>query len=173
VQVDIKVTDFNRAGVPNVPVTLSGTLGLSGTVTTDTSGTAVGNLAAAPAPGTYTVIATALGVQANRQVQVIASGAGGIDPAVGPISSAQPFDRAEHDFPQSAGQHDQQGSLRAKFLNGSNVAIERVRVRFEIEAPPWAAASRSARARPSCTATPTAKPLPTTSRARVPARPTA
>jgi hypothetical protein len=136
VRVDIKVNDFNGTGVANVPVALSGTLGLSGTVTTDATGTAVANLGAAPATGgSYTVDASALGVSATRLVQVVTGGGGGIPAAVGVISSASLSIVPNTIAPNVNGGTTNKAALRARFLDAGNTAIQNVRVRFEIEAP--------------------------------------
>lgn len=136
-RIDIKVTDATGAGVPNVPVTLSGSLGLTGTATTDATGSASATLAAAPnAGGSYTVDAAALGVSATRTVQVVSgSGSTGIATAVGPVSSASLAIVPTTIAPNTAGSTTNQSQLRAKFLNANNQAIQNVRVRFEIVAP--------------------------------------
>lgn len=134
-RIDIKVQDGNGTGIANVPVTLSGTLGLTGTVTTDLTGQVSATLAAAPtAPGTYTVDASAFGARATRSVQVI-GGAGAIANAVGPISSASLAIVPNTIAPNTAGSTTNKAALRAKFLNSLNQAIQNVRVRFEIVPP--------------------------------------
>lgn len=136
VRVDIKVTDSNGVGIPSVPVTLTGTLGLTGTVTTDQTGNVAATLGAAPATGgTYTIDAAALGVQATRTVQVISSTGGGIPNAVGTISSASVAIVPNTIAPNTTGSTTNRASVRAKFVNASNQAIQNVRVRFEIVAP--------------------------------------
>ncbi len=136
VRIDLKVTDANGAGVPNVPVTLSGSLGLTGTVTTDVSGNASSTLGAAPSTGgSYTVNASALGVTATRTLQVIAGGGGGIPNATGPISSADLAIVPSTVAPNASGGTTNRAGLRAKFLNAGNGAIQNVRVRFELVAP--------------------------------------
>ena len=136
VQVDIKVTDANGNGIPNADVVLSGTLGLTGTVRTDVSGNASATLGAAPAAaGTYSVDASASGVQAARTVQVVSGGGGGIPNAVGVVSSASLAIVPNTIAPNTVGSTTNRAALRAKFLNASNQAIQNVRVRFEINPP--------------------------------------
>jgi hypothetical protein len=135
-RIDVKVTDSTGAGVASVPVTLSGTLGLSATVTTDSTGNASATLGAAPVnPGSYTVDAAALGVQATRTVQVVSGAGGGIPGAVGPISAANLAVVPTTIAPNTPGSTTNQAQLRAKFLTAANQAIQNVRVRFEIMAP--------------------------------------
>jgi hypothetical protein len=136
VRMDIKVADSSGVGVPSVAVALGGTLGLSGTVTTDNSGVATANLAAAPgAAGSYTVTASGLNVQVSRTVQVVSGTDSGIPVAVGTISSASISIVPNNVAPNAAGATTNRSNLRALFLNPSNQAIQNVRVRFEIVPP--------------------------------------
>jgi hypothetical protein len=124
VRVDIKLTDSTGAGVGFADVQLSGTLGMTGTVKTD-----------ATAAGTYSINASALGIQATRDVQVVAAGAGGIPDAVGPISAASLSIVPTTIKPNTAGSTTNKAALKARFLNDSNQAIQNVRVRFVIDGP--------------------------------------
>lgn len=135
-KVDLKVTDANGAPIPGTVVTLSGTLGLSGTVTTDATGSATATVAAVPStPDTYTVNASALGVQASRSVQVVGSTGSGIPNAVGTISSASLALVPNTIPPNTSGSTASRAVLRARFLNPQNQAVQNVRVRFEILPP--------------------------------------
>jgi protocatechuate 3,4-dioxygenase beta subunit len=133
-RVDIKVTDFNGTGIAGVTVQLSGTLGLTGsTVATDATGATSATLSAAPVTsGTYTIDASALGVQATRSVAV---GGGSIPAAVGPISSASIAVVPNTISPNTIGSTTKKAAIKANFLNASNQAIPNVRVRFEIVPP--------------------------------------
>lgn len=136
VRVDLKVTDSNGTGVPNVPVALSGSLGFTGSVNTDLNGNASATLGAAPAAaGSYTIEASALGVTASRTVQVISGAGGGIPNAVGPVSSASLAIVPNTVGPNTSGSTTNRAGLRAKFINNANQAIQNVRVRFEIVPP--------------------------------------
>ena len=136
VRTDIKVVDANGVGVPSVPVQLSGSMGFTGTVTTDMNGNASATLGAAPAtPGTYTIDAVALGAKVSRSVQVIATGGGGIPVVTDTISSASLSIVPNTIAPNSTGSTTNRAALKAKFLNTSNQAVQNVRVRFEIVPP--------------------------------------
>lgn len=136
VRVDLKVTDSTGAGVANVAVALSGTMGFTGTVTTDLSGNASATIGAAPATaGTYTIDASALGVAVSRSVQVIAAGGGGIPDVTDTISSASLAIVPNTIAPNTSGSTTNRAGLKAKFLNASNQSIPNVRVRFEIVPP--------------------------------------
>ena len=135
-RVDIKVTDANGGGVPSVPVQLSGSLGFTGSVTTDNSGNASAILGATPATaGTYSIDASALGVQATRAVQVVSSGVGGIPDAVGSITGVSLAIVPNTIAPNSTGSTTNRAGLKATFVNGSNQAVQNVRVRFVIDPP--------------------------------------
>lgn len=136
VRVDMKVTDSTGAGVASVPVALSGTMGFTGTVTTDLSGNATATIGAAPATsGTYTIDASALGVAVSRSIQVIAAGGGGIADVTDTISSASLAIVPNTIAPNTSGSTTNRAGLKAKFLNAANQAIPNVRVRFEIVPP--------------------------------------
>lgn len=135
-RVDIKVTDANGNGVPNAAVQLTGTLGFTGTFTTDNGGNASATLGAAPATaGTYSINASALGVQATRAVQVAGTAGSGIPDAVGPISAVSLAIVPNTIKPNSTGSTTNRAGLKATFLNASNQAIQNVRVRFVIDPP--------------------------------------
>jgi hypothetical protein len=135
-KVDVKVTDANGAGVPNVPVQLSGSLGFTGSVTTDISGNASATLGAVPATaGTYSINASALGVQATRAVQVVSSVGGGIPDAVGPVNAVSLAIVPNTIAPNSTGSTTNRAGLKATFLNASNQAVQNIRVRFVIDPP--------------------------------------
>lgn len=136
VRVDLKVADANGNGVGNVPVQLSGTLGFATTVNTDGAGNATATLGAAPATsGTYTVVASALGVQTSRSIQVISSGGTGIASVTDTISAASLSIVPNTIAPNTVDSTTNRAGLKAKFLNAANQAIQNVRVRFEIVAP--------------------------------------
>lgn len=137
VQVAVKATDANGVGVSGA-IQLGGTLGFTQLVTTDSSGNATVTLAsAAPAtPATYTITATGLGVTALRDVQVAVAGSGGgIPDAVGTISAALAV-TPNTILPNVAGATTNRAGIRAVFSDSlTNLAIQNVRVRFEIVAP--------------------------------------
>ena len=131
----VKVTDASGAGIPAKSIQMGGTLGLSQTAVTGSSGTATIVLAAAPAAtGTYTVTASGLGVTASRDV-LVASGTSGVPAAVGVISSASVAVSPNSIPPNTVGVSTSRTGIRAVFQNAQNQAVQNVRVRFEI-APP-------------------------------------
>ncbi len=135
VTVSVKVSDVNGTGIANTPVALSGTLGFSNSLTTDSNGTATARIAAAPsAAGIYSVEATGSGVVARRDVQVVGD-SGGVPDAVGVISAANLAITPNTIAPNNSGASTNRATLRAVFQNAANQAIKNVRVRFEIVPP--------------------------------------
>ncbi|RYF31780.1 MAG: hypothetical protein EOO23_01370 [Comamonadaceae bacterium] len=131
----LKVVDVNGAGIGNVPVVLSGSLGFKQTVTTDSSGNASTTLASAPsAPGVYVVQATGSGVTAEREVQVIST-TGGVADAIGVVAAASLAITPNTIAPNSVGSTTNRATLRALFQDSANKAIKNIRVRFEIMPP--------------------------------------
>ena len=135
VQVSIKATDANGAGIVGAKIQLGGTLGFTQLVSTDVSGNAIATLGAAPnAVGIYTVTANGLGVNSSRDVQVVGA-SGGIPEAIGVISSASLAITPNTISPNAEGSTINRAVLRAVFQNASNQAIQNVRVRFVIDPP--------------------------------------
>lgn len=141
VPLSVKVTDAKSAGISNIDVALSGTLGFSGIVKTNASGIAEKTLSAPTATGRYTVQVTASGVTTTREVQVGTSSGGGtvtIPDAVGPISAATLSITPNTIAPNAAGSTVKRAALKAVFRDAQNRAVENVRVRFEITSSPLA-----------------------------------
>jgi len=135
VDLAIKATDGNGAGVPNAEIVLGGSLGFTQSIRTDAGGNATATLAAAPSTvGTYTVTAAGLGVDTTRDVQVVTA-TGGIPEAVGVISSASLAISPNTIPPNTVGSTTNRAALRAVFQTATNQAIPNVRVRFEIVPP--------------------------------------
>lgn len=135
VDVAVKATDANGAGVAGATVQLGGTLGFTQSVSTDSLGNATVTLNAAPSvEGTYTVTAAGLGVTSTRDVQVVGTGSGIAD-AIGVISTASLAINPNSISPNVAGETTNRASIKAVFQNASNQAIQNVRVRFEIVPP--------------------------------------
>lgn len=137
-RIDLKLTDANGTGVRNIPVKLSGTLGFSGTVTTDNTGAATANLPslAVPSAGNYTVIAEALGITTTQSVTVLGSGTNSGIATVTQVVTASSLSAVPTTVaPNSANSTTSRAGLYAKFLDGSNNGIQNIRVRFMIANP--------------------------------------
>lgn len=131
----VKVVDVNGVGIGNTPISLSGSLGFKGTVTTDSTGTATANLSAAPTTvGTYTVVTAASGVTKSREIQIVGP-TGSVPDAVGVISAASLAITPNTIAPNLNGATTNKAALRAIFQDASNRAIKNIRVRFEIVEP--------------------------------------
>lgn len=135
VQVLIKATDANGAGVPGKTIQLGGTLGFNQSVTTGVSGAANATIPVAPSvAGVYTITGSGLGVTATGDVQVV-SGTNSIPAATGTISSASLAASPNTIPPNVLGATSNRTSIRAVFQDGQNQAIKNIRVRFEIVPP--------------------------------------
>ena len=135
VQLAIKATDANGAGIVGARIQLGGTLGYTQLVETDVSGNASATLGASPNTiGNYSITAVGLGVNASREIQVIGLD-GGIPAAIGVISSASLAATPNTISPNTVGGTLNRSTLRAVFQNASNQAIPNVRVRFVIDPP--------------------------------------
>lgn len=131
----IKVIDVNGVGIANAPVSLSGSLGFRGSVTTDSTGTATATLAAAPSSvGVYTVVTSASGVTKSRDIQVLGP-TGTVPDAAGVISAASLAITPNTIAPNIDGSTTNKAALRTIFQDASNRAIKNIRVRFDIVEP--------------------------------------
>lgn len=136
VKVTIKVQDSNSVGVGNIPVSVSGTLGLTRTLNTDFLGNAELTLAAAPSkPGVYDIDVGALGISKKVQVQVVDASGSTIPVVTSPITAANLSINPNTIAPNAAGSTTNRATIRAVFQDANNQAIPNVRVRFEIVQP--------------------------------------
>ncbi len=132
----VKVTDVNGSGIVGAPIKMSGTLGFSQSLITDSGGNATAQISAVPqVAGIYTVTGSASGVTLTREVQVLASGGGSIPDAEGVISAAVLAIVPNTIPPNVSGSTINRAGLRAVFQNSANQAIKNVRARFEIVPP--------------------------------------
>jgi hypothetical protein len=136
VTLNISTSDSAGAAIQNATVSLGGTSGASGALTTDVSGVKSSTFTAPSTPGTYTVVVTGLGISTTKNIQVVVAGAAGIPAAVGPVSSAslspQPTSISIAGNPAGAANR---ATLTAKFLTTGNAVLPNMRVRFEILPP--------------------------------------
>jgi len=133
VNLNVKVSDVNGSGISTTQVRVSGTLGFSQTLNTDSTGNAVLQLGAAPAiPGTYSVDVVSSGVTLRRDIQVISAGGGGVPPVIELISAVSVAIAPNNISPNVVGSSANRAGLRAVFQNALNQPIQNVRVRFVI-----------------------------------------
>ena len=132
----VKVSDVNGSGISATQVRVSGTLGVSQTLNTDSTGNAVLQLGAAPvAPGTYSVDVVSSGIAVRRDIQVISAGGGGVPAVVDLITAASVAITPNNTAPNTVGSSTNRAGLRVVFQNSANQPIQNVRVRFEIKSP--------------------------------------
>jgi hypothetical protein len=135
VTANIKATDSNGAGIPFAAITLSGSLGFTGIVTTDSTGSASATISAPGTAGTYTVNAAGVGVTGTASVQVVGGGGGSIPVVTATISAANLSINPNTIAPNPTGAVTNRAALKAVFQDVSNTPIPNVRVRFDILAP--------------------------------------
>ena len=134
----VEVVDAKGAGIANVDVVFSGSLGYGNTIKTNASGKVDSTLKAPTTPGKYTLQVAASGVTTTREIQVGTTSGGGsisVPDAVGTISAATLSITPNTIAPNAVGSSAKRASLKAVFRDAQNRAIENVRARFEIVAP--------------------------------------
>jgi hypothetical protein len=135
VVLNISTSDSAGAAIQNTAVTLGGTAGASGALTTDVSGVKTASLTAPSTAGTYTVVVTGLGTSTTKNIQVVIAGGAGIPAAIGPVSSASLSPQPTSIPANQAGATTSRSKLSAKFLTTGNTGLQNMRVRFEIVPP--------------------------------------
>ena len=135
VTLNISALDNAGGAIPNEKLTLSGTLGAVGTVTTDLSGSQVATVIAPLSPNTYTVVVTGLGVSTTTSIQVVVPGETSMPDVLVPLSASSLSPQPSSISPNVAGVTSSRSKLSAKFLTTGNVGIQYMRVRFLIVPP--------------------------------------
>lgn len=132
---NISTSDGGGAVIQNAAVTLGGTSGASGALTTDVSGVKTATFIAPSTAGIYTVVVTGLGTSTTKTIQVVVPGAAGIPVALGTVSSASLSPQPTSISANAAGMTTNRSRLSAKFLKADNSGLQNMRVRFEILPP--------------------------------------
>lgn len=125
------VTDINATALANQEITVSGAGLPSVTGTTSDTGYFDYTYTAPGAAGTLTITANAAGVSDVATVQVQATG--GVDDAVGPVSSASVSASPNKVSTNTEGSTANQAQIRALFVRPDNSAVQNVRVRFDLD----------------------------------------
>lgn len=135
VTINLDSTDSAGASVPSVPISLSGSSGVGGSVTTDLSGKRSVTFNAPAVPGSYSIVATGLGVTTTKFIQVVSPTGGQFPDAIGVASSVSLSPQPSTIAPNQVGSNTNRTRLTARFLTASNLGIQNMRVRFEILQP--------------------------------------
>lgn len=135
VTVNISLTDSAGMPIPSASLTLGGTLGAKGVVSTDLSGSYVMVVSAPKISGTYSFTAAGLGISSEKSIQVIDSGNSQILPAAGTVSSTVLQPQPSTIAPNASGSKTNRSKLSAKFVTADNSGIQNMRVRFQIVPP--------------------------------------
>ena len=133
-QIIFRLTNANSAGVPNQPISIdAGVLGTTSGAT-DNNGNYTYTYTAPASAATIDVVASAGGVSKTLTV-LVQSGAGSIPPAVGPINSASVQANPSVVSTNTATTNNST-QIRARFVGPGNAAVQRVRVRFDLNGDP-------------------------------------
>ena len=135
VSINLASLDSAGASVASVPILLSGSSGVLGTSTTDLSGQKIATFTAPLTPGSYSIVASGLGVSTTKVIQVISPTGGGFPDAVGIVSSASLSPQPSSIPPNQLGATTSRAKLTARFLTPANAGLRNLRVRFEILQP--------------------------------------
>lgn len=128
---NITVRDSAGQAIPGVRLSLGGSFGATGEVTTNPSGEVVSSIAAPSTAGSYSLVVSGNGVSASQSI-VVGSPR---PPAIGPIVSAGLTPEPSQIRTNSVGSSANRSVLVARFLTTGNTPIENMRVRFEIVPP--------------------------------------
>jgi hypothetical protein len=132
---NISAVDHSGTPIPNVQVTLSGTAGASGVVTTDSTGGAFKTFTAPSSDNSYTVIVSGLNVSSTELISVITPGTGTIPVVPVGINVSAVSLTPQPTSIGTVGSAISRSKLSAKFLTTGNLGIQYMRVRFELVAP--------------------------------------
>jgi hypothetical protein len=124
------VTDINAIPLVDQEITVAGSGLPSATGTTSEAGYFDYTYDAPSAAGSLEITATAAGVSDVATVQVQATG--GVDDAVGPVSSASVSASPNKVSTNTDGSTANQSQIRALFVRADNSPIQNVRVRFDL-----------------------------------------
>ena len=135
VTVNLDSLDSAAVSIPLVSVTLSGSSGATGVRTTDVGGKNSFSFTAPSAPGSYSIVASGLGVTTTKVIQVISPTGSSFPVAVGAVSSASLSPQPSSVAPNQGGATSNRARLTARFSTANNQGIQNMRVRFEIVPP--------------------------------------
>jgi hypothetical protein len=135
VTVNLDSLDSAGVSIPSVAVSLAGAAGVSGVNTTDLAGKKSLTFNAPALPGSYSIVATGLGVTTTKFIQVVSSTGNSFPAANGVVSSASLSPQPSSIAPNLPNETVNRARLTAKFSTASNQGIQNMRVRFEIIQP--------------------------------------
>ena len=135
VLVNLDSLDSAGVSIPSVAISLGGSSGASGINTTDVSGKKSFTFNAPTLPGSYSIVATGLGVTTTKIIQVISPTGSSFPVADGMVSSASLSPQPSSISPNLPGETLNRARLTAKFSTANNQGIQNMRVRFEIMPP--------------------------------------
>jgi hypothetical protein len=135
ISVNLKLSDASNIGIAGQTLQVSGSAGLTGSITTDSNGNATIFGTAPAATGSYTVVVAGSGVSIVKAIQVISATGTGIPDAVGPLGPPSLNATPTNIKPNSSNVTTNRSALKFQVLNAANQGIANVRVRFKIVPP--------------------------------------
>ena len=135
VVVNLDSLDSAGVSIPSVAISLTGSSSASGINTTDVAGKKSFTFNAPALPGSYSIVASGLGVTTTKIIQVISPTGASFPNADGVVSSASLSAQPSSISPNQPGETLNRARLTAKFSTANNQGIRNMRVRFEIVPP--------------------------------------
>lgn len=135
VSYNISLKDSGGVGIAGASISLSGSIGASGSVQTDVSGNASVNFVAPAAAGTYTFAASGSGVTTTKSVLVVGASGTGSVPNATTITNASLNSNVAQIKPNLSSITSNRAVLTFRMIDNLNQAVQNMRVRFSIVAP--------------------------------------
>lgn len=130
VALELSARDSANNPIADQALTLSGNLGFSGSLTTDPAGSIKQVINAPTTEGSYKLIATGLGLNLSRDVQVTRGSS--VPIATATVNSATLNLATTALNPNLNGSTTNRANLKVRFLDSNSVGIKNVRVQFRI-----------------------------------------
>lgn len=132
---NVSLKDSGGVGIAGELLTVSGTAGLSGSISTDVNGNAVLGGAAPNVAGTYTVVVSGSGVNTTRSILVVASGGVSTIPDATTITTGSLNANRTSIGPNLSNSSANRAIFTFRMIDNLNQAVQNMRVRFSIVAP--------------------------------------
>lgn len=132
---NVSLKDSGGVGISGEQLTVSGTAGLSASLTTDSNGNAVVGGAAPSTAGTYTVIISGSGVTTVRSILVVAASGAASIPNATTITTGSINANRTSIGPNLSNSTSNRAVLTFRMIDNLNQAVQNMRVRFSIVPP--------------------------------------
>ena len=135
VTLNISTADSASIPIQYAAINLSGNAGATGSFATDVAGKKTLTFNAPTVAGSYEIVVDGLGVSTTKIIQVVVPGGSGKPKVTAAVSSASLNPVPTTIAANLLGKTVNRSRLSAKFMTAGNVAIQNMRVRFQIELP--------------------------------------